>query len=166
MLKGKAAIVTGSTSGIGLGIARALAEVRCNIMLNGFGEASVIEHERGKLATKFGVVKVSFNGADLSKPTEVSKMIEAATLELGQVDILVNNAGIQHTAPVEQFPIDHTSGRRRYLSAAQPVRRCVRTGAGELCGKARRQQADRIGDQRYAGRARSAFELHGPQELP
>jgi NAD(P)-dependent dehydrogenase (short-subunit alcohol dehydrogenase family) len=98
--------------------------------LNGFGEASVIEHERGKLATKFGVVKVSFNGADLSKPTEVSKMIEAATLELGQVDILVNNAGIQHTAPVEQFPIDHTSGRRRYLSAAQPVRRCVRTGAG------------------------------------
>jgi 3-hydroxybutyrate dehydrogenase len=105
MLKGKAAIVTGSTSGIGLGIARALAEVRCNIMLNGFGEASVIEHERGKLATEFGV-KVSFNGADLSKPTEVSKMIEAATLELGQVDILVNNAGIQHTAPVEQFPID------------------------------------------------------------
>jgi 3-hydroxybutyrate dehydrogenase len=105
MLKGKAAIVTGSTSGIGLGIARALAEVRCNIMLNGFGEASVIEHERGKLATEFGV-KVSFNGADLSKPTEVSEMIEAATLELGQVDILVNNAGIQHTAPVEQFPID------------------------------------------------------------
>ena len=101
MLKGKAAIVTGSTSGIGLGIARALAEVRCNIMLNGFGEASVIEHERGKLATEFGV-KVSFNGADLSKPTEVSKMIEAATLELGQVDILVNS-GIQHTAPVEHF---------------------------------------------------------------
>ena len=105
MLKGKAAIVTGSTSGIGLGIARALAEVRCNVMLNGFGEASAIEHERGKLATEFGV-KVAFNGADLSKPAEVAQMIEATTRELGQVDILVNNAGIQHTAPVESFPID------------------------------------------------------------
>jgi 3-hydroxybutyrate dehydrogenase len=105
MLKGKAAIVTGSTSGIGLGIARALAEVRCNIMLNGFGDASAIERERGKIATEFGV-KVAFNGADLSKPAEVAQMIEATTLELGQVDILINNAGIQHTAPVESFPID------------------------------------------------------------
>ena len=67
MLKGKTAIVTGSTSGIGLGIARALAEVRCNVMLNGFGDASAIEHERRKLATEFDV-KVAFNGADLSKP--------------------------------------------------------------------------------------------------
>ena len=130
MLKGKAAIVTGSTSGIGLGIARALAEVRCNIMLNGFGEASVIEHERGKLATEFGV-KVSFNGADLSKPTEVSKMIEAATLELGQVDILVNNAGIQHTAPVEQFPMDAgmrllpSTCRRTFTLSAPSSRRCA-----------------------------------------
>jgi 3-hydroxybutyrate dehydrogenase len=105
MLKGKAAIITGSTSGIGLGIARALAEVRCNIMLNGFGDASAIERERGKIGTEFGV-KVAFNGADLSKPAEVAQMIEATTLELGQVDILVNNAGIQHTAPVESFPID------------------------------------------------------------
>src|SRR4051794_39022454 len=105
MLKGKAAIVTGSTSGLGLGIARAPAEVRCNIMLNGFGEASAIELEREKIATEYGV-KVAFNGADLSKPAEVAKMIEATTRELGQVDILVNNAGIQHTAPVESFPID------------------------------------------------------------
>ena len=94
MLKGKAAIVTGSTSGIGLGVARALAEVRCNIMLNGFGEASAIEHERGQIAAEFDV-KVAFNGADLSRPAEVAQLIEATTRELGQVDILVNNAGIQ-----------------------------------------------------------------------
>ena len=105
MLKGKAAIVTGSTSGIGLGIARALAEAGCNIMLNGFGEASAIENEREQIVKDFGV-RTAFNPADLSKPTEVVQMIEAATGELGQVDILVNNAGIQHTAPVEQFPID------------------------------------------------------------
>src|SRR4029077_7338459 len=104
MLKGKAAIVTGSTSGIGLGVARALAEARCNIMLNGFGEPSAIELERGKIATELDV-KVAFNGADLSKPAEVTQMIEAASRELGQVDILVNNAGIQHTAPIESFPI-------------------------------------------------------------
>ena len=76
-----------------------------NIMLNGFGEASAIEHEREQIAKEFGV-RAAFNPADLSKPTEVVRMIEAATQELGQVDILVNNAGIQHTAPVEQFPIE------------------------------------------------------------
>ena len=105
MLKGKAAIVTGSTSGIGLGIARALAGAGCNIMLNGFGEASAIENERDQIFKDFGV-RTAFNPADLSKPTEVVQMIEAATRELGQVDILVNNAGIQHTAPIESFPID------------------------------------------------------------
>jgi 3-hydroxybutyrate dehydrogenase len=105
MLKGKTAIVTGSTSGIGLGIARALAEVRCNVMLNGFGDASEIERERRKIATEFDV-EAAFNGADLSKPAEVAQMVEATTRELGQVDILVNNAGIQHTASVESFPID------------------------------------------------------------
>src|SRR4051794_2545264 len=105
MLKGRVAIVTGSTSGIGLGIARALAEAGCNIMLNGFGEAPAIERERRQITTDFGV-KVAFNPADLSKPTEIVRMIEATTRELGQVDILVNNAGIQHTAPIESFPTD------------------------------------------------------------
>jgi 3-hydroxybutyrate dehydrogenase len=105
ILKGRTAIVTGSTSGIGLGIARALAEAGCNIMLNGFGEASAIENEREQIAKEFGV-RVAFNPADLSKPTEIVQMIEAATRELGQVDILVNNAGIQHTAPIESFPFD------------------------------------------------------------
>ena len=105
MLKGKAAIVTGSTSGIGLGIARALAEAGCDVVLNGFGEASAIEDIRKQIATDFGV-KVAFNSADLSKPGEVAELVEAATREFGHVDILVNNAGIQHTAPVESFPTD------------------------------------------------------------
>ena len=103
MLIEKSAIVTGSTSGIGLAIARALANTGCNIMLNGFGDAPDIEQQREQLAKDFGV-NVHFNPADLSKPTEVAQMIEATTRELGQVDILVNNAGIQHTAPIDNFP--------------------------------------------------------------
>jgi 3-oxoacyl-[acyl-carrier protein] reductase len=95
ILKGRTAIVTGSTSGIGLGIARALAEASCNIMLNGFGEAAAIENERDQITKEFGV-RAAFNPADLSKPMEIVQMIEAATRELGQVDILVNNAGITH----------------------------------------------------------------------
>ena len=104
-LNGKTAIVTGSTSGIGLGIARALAGVGCDVMLNGFGEASAIERERAQIAKDFGV-RAAFNSGDLAKPVEIQKMVEAATRELGKVDILVNNAGIQHTAPVENFPVD------------------------------------------------------------
>jgi 3-hydroxybutyrate dehydrogenase len=103
MLKGKVAIITGSTSGIGLGIARALAEAGCDVMLNGFGEASAIERERAQTAKKFGV-RVAFTSADLAKPAEIAQMVEAATRELGPVDILINNAGIQHTAPVGKFP--------------------------------------------------------------
>ncbi len=105
MLKGKTAIVTGSTSGIGLGIARALASAGCDIMLNGFGEASEIEKERDGIAKEFGI-RAAFNPADLSKAADITKLVEATTRELGQVDILVNNAGIQHTARVENFPAD------------------------------------------------------------
>ena len=105
MLKGKIAIVTGSTSGIGLGIARALAGAGCDVMLNGFGEPSAIKHELAMIAKDFGV-RVAFNAADLAKPAEVVQMVEAATCELGRVDILVNNAGIQHTASIENFPIN------------------------------------------------------------
>ena len=105
MLNGKTAVVTGSTSGIGLGIARALAEAGCNVMLNGFGEAKAIESERTQIEKEFKVQAV-FDPADLAKPDEVAKMIEAATREFGKVDILVNNAGIQYTAPVEDFPVD------------------------------------------------------------
>jgi len=105
MLKAKTAIVTGSTSGIGLGIARALGGAGANLMLNGFGDAAQIEALRAGLAKEFGV-KVAFSGADISKPAQVHEMVKKATQELGSVDILVNNAGIQHTAPVEQFPDD------------------------------------------------------------
>jgi 3-hydroxybutyrate dehydrogenase len=105
MIKGKVAIITGSTSGIGLGIVRALAGAGCDVMLNGFGEASAIEQERAQIAKDFGV-RAAFNSADLARPAEVVQMVEAATRELGRVDILVNNAGIQHTAPIENFPVE------------------------------------------------------------
>ena len=104
-LKDKTALVTGSTSGIGLGIARALAQAGCNIVLNGFGETREIERERTQIAGDFGV-GAAFDGADLAKPAEIVRMIEAATREFGRVDILVNNAGIQFTAPIEEFPVD------------------------------------------------------------
>ena len=104
MLKGRTALVTGSTSGIGLGIARALAKAGCDIMLNGLGEASAIECERKRLAGDFGV-RAALNATDLARPSMIEALIEATARELGQVDILVNNAGIQHTAPVESFPV-------------------------------------------------------------
>jgi 3-hydroxybutyrate dehydrogenase len=105
MLRGKVAVVTGSTSGIGLGIATALAADGAAIMLNGFGDAAAIDKLKRDLAHKHGV-KVSYSGADMSKPAQIREMIAAATSELGSVDVLVNNAGIQHVAPVESFPDD------------------------------------------------------------
>jgi len=105
MLKDKAAIVTGSTSGIGLGIARALAQAGCNIMLNGFGEPTAIERERTQIEKEFRV-RTAFSPADMTKPAEIAAMVDATAEEFGSVDILVNNAGIQHTAPVDKFPIE------------------------------------------------------------
>jgi len=105
MLKGKTAIVTGSTSGIGLGIARALAGQGANILINGFGDAAEIEKLRASLASKFGV-QVAYSAADMSKPKDIAAMVAQATKDLGRVDILVNNAGIQFTAAVQDFPID------------------------------------------------------------
>jgi 3-hydroxybutyrate dehydrogenase len=104
-LKNRTAIVTGSTSGIGLGIARALGGAGANLMLNGFGEAQEIERLRAALAAEFKV-KVAYSAADMSRPTQIQDMVRTATTELGSVDILVNNAGIQHTASVEEFPDD------------------------------------------------------------
>ncbi|MEY4557314.1 MAG: hypothetical protein RLY42_487 [Pseudomonadota bacterium] len=101
MLKGKTALVTGSTSGIGLGIAKALAEQGANIMMNGFGEKDAAMAE----VKAFGV-EVDYHGADMSKPSEIEAMIQAAEKRFGAVDILVNNAGIQHVANVEDFPVD------------------------------------------------------------
>src|SRR5579875_671401 len=101
-LKGKAAVVTGSTRGIGLGIAEALAGAGANIMLNGFGDAAAIAKLREQMAARFSV-RVSYNGADMSKPDEIRALIAAAEKELGSVDVLVNNAGIQFVAPIESF---------------------------------------------------------------
>jgi 3-hydroxybutyrate dehydrogenase len=103
MLKGKTALVTGSTSGIGLGIAEALAAKGADVMLNGFGDADAIAALRNRIADQFGV-KVGYDGADLSKPDQIKTLIEHATQELGKIDILVNNAGIQFTSPIEEFP--------------------------------------------------------------
>jgi len=105
MLKDKGAVITGSTSGIGRGIAETLAAHGANIMLNGFGDAAEIAKLRQRLADGHQV-KVSYSGADISKPAEVQALIEQATKDLGRVDILVNNAGIQYTAPVQEFPVE------------------------------------------------------------
>ena len=104
MLKGKTALVTGSTSGIGLGMAKALAGQGANIVLNGFGEpAAIAAVEKGIQATG---VKTLYHGADMSKPDQIEAMVRAAESTFGRIDILVNNAGIQHVAPVEAFPVE------------------------------------------------------------
>jgi 3-hydroxybutyrate dehydrogenase len=101
MLQGKTALVTGSTSGIGLGIACSLAKAGANVMLNGFGD---VEAARATVAA-FGT-GVEYHGADMSKPHEIEAMVRACEARFGGVDVLVNNAGIQHVAPVEEFPIE------------------------------------------------------------
>jgi 3-hydroxybutyrate dehydrogenase len=103
MLKDKTALVTGSTSGIGLGIARALAREGANVMLNGLGDAAAIERLRGELAAETGV-GVLHHPADVSVGSEVAAMVRATESSFGSVDILVNNAGIQFVAPVDEFP--------------------------------------------------------------
>jgi 3-hydroxybutyrate dehydrogenase len=105
VLRGKNAVVTGSTSGIGLGIAEAFAKEGINLVLNGFGNAAEIEKIRAGIASRAGV-KVLYDGADMSKPADIEAMMKKAASELGGVDILVNNAGIQVVAPVEEFPVE------------------------------------------------------------
>jgi len=105
MLKGKTALVTGSTSGIGLAIARALAKDGANRMINGFGDKAAIEQERAALEKEFGI-KARYSAADMSKPAEIAAMVSETEKEFGSLDVLVNNAGIQHVANIEDFPID------------------------------------------------------------
>lgn len=105
MLKGKVAIVTGSTSGIGLGIARVLASHGADLMLNGLGSRAEIEALRAGIASEYGV-RVCYDSADMSKAAAVRSLIATTRQELGRVDILVNNAGIQFTAAVEEFPAE------------------------------------------------------------
>jgi len=105
MLKGKVALVTGSTSGIGLAMARAFAKDGANIVINGFGDAAAIEKERGAIESDFGV-KALYSAADMTKPDEIAAMVATAEKNFGTVDVLVNNAGIQFVSPVEDFPVD------------------------------------------------------------
>ena len=105
MLKGRSAVVTGSTSGIGLAIARSLARQRANIVLNGFGEAGAIEALRLAMSREYGV-SVAYSPADIRKPEDINEMVTLAEREFGAVDILINNAGVQHTARVHEFPVE------------------------------------------------------------
>ncbi len=135
MLKGKAAVVTGSTSGIGLGIARALGRAGCDVMMNGLGEAREIEELRAGLADETGV-RVEFSGADMTDADAITGMIEAAIDAFGRIDILVNNAGIQHVAPLDKFPGDkwdailavNLSSAFHASKAALPLMRAGRWG--------------------------------------
>ena len=104
-LAGKVALVTGSTSGIGLGIAQALAAAGADVVLNGLGVATEIGKVREQIASEFGV-KASFSPADMTRPNSIAEMIAATVAQSGRLDILVNNAGIQHVAPLEQFPVE------------------------------------------------------------
>jgi 3-hydroxybutyrate dehydrogenase len=105
MLKGKSALVTGSTSGIGLGIARALAAQGANLTINGFGDKADIEKERSGIEKDFGV-KAVYSGADMSNAAEIAAMVHTAEQTFGSLDVLVNNAGIQFVSPIEEFPIE------------------------------------------------------------
>ena len=104
-LASRAAVVTGSTSGIGLAVARALAKEGASVMLNGFGRPEDIEKERAAIETEFDVTAL-YSGADMTRPDQIAAMIAEAESAFGSVDILVNNAGIQFVSPVEDFPID------------------------------------------------------------
>ncbi|MFM8548322.1 MAG: 3-hydroxybutyrate dehydrogenase [Betaproteobacteria bacterium] len=128
MLKGKLALVTGSTSGIGLGIAQSLARQGADLVLNGFGDPAEIERLRAELNNRYGV-KVHYQAADLTKPAEIDSMMGRIADAFGAVDILVNNAGIQHVALIDKFPVDRWDAVIALnLSSAFHTTRCALPG--------------------------------------
>jgi 3-hydroxybutyrate dehydrogenase len=128
MLKGKTALITGSTQGIGLATAERLAAEGCNVVMNGLGAADAIEANRRRIEEKHGV-RVLFHGADVAKPAEITALVEAAIAAFGGVDILVNNAVVRHFAPVEQFkPEDWDRALAVNLSSAFHTTRLVLPG--------------------------------------
>ena len=151
MLKGKTALVTGSTSGIGLATARALAHDGANIMLNGFGDKTAIEIIRTGIERDFGV-KARYSAADMGKPAEIADMVRATEKEFGALDVLVNNAGIQHVANIEDFPIEkwdaiiaiNLSSSFHTIRAAVPGHEETKMGPHHqycVCARPRRQRA-------------------------
>ena len=124
-LEGKVSIVTGSTSGIGLGIARAVAASGSAIVLNGFGRSGDIEATRQDISAEFGVPAL-YSAADMTKPAAIAQMVALALDRFGRIDILVNNAGIQHVAPIDQFPVEKWDAILAInLSSAFHTTRCV-----------------------------------------
>src|SRR4030095_17228839 len=109
-LAGKVAIVTGSTSGIGLGVARALAQPGADVVINGLGDPKEIERVRAELENGVPFSSVVYNGANLMDGAEARKLVEETIADFGQVDILINNAGIQHVSPIEAFPVEKVEG--------------------------------------------------------
>jgi 3-hydroxybutyrate dehydrogenase len=140
MLKGKTALVTGSTSGIGLGIAQALARQGANLVLNGFGDPAAIEAAQTAVAAAGAAsgVQVAYHGADMSKPADIEAMMSFAASRFGRVDILVNNAGIQHVAKIENFPVErwdaiiaiNLSSAFHATRLALPAMKAANNGAG------------------------------------
>jgi 3-hydroxybutyrate dehydrogenase len=130
-LKSKTAVITGSTSGIGLGIATAFAAAGMNLVINGFGAEEEIEAIRSELQQRFGVTVV-YDPADMTKPNEIAAMIEAAQTRFGGIDVLVNNAGIQHVSPIETFPVEKWDQIIAInLSSAFHTIRCAIAGMAE-----------------------------------
>ena len=135
LLAGQAAIVTGSTSGIGMALAEALAGAGSHVVLNGFGDPAKIEVERAAMAERNGV-KVLYHGADMTKGEEIAAMVAYAKTELGRLDILVNNAGVQHVAPVDEFPVEkwdqiiaiNLTSAFHAIRAAVPIMRAQKHG--------------------------------------